>query len=338
MRFLIYGAGAIGGYLGALMTEKGSDVTMVGRGPHREVMATTGLKIEGKGNPERGRIKVNAILPGEEKPPYDVVIVTLKANSVEQNAAHIAPLAGKQGCYVFLQNGLPWWYFDKIASPYAGTKLKSLDPNGVLGRTFPSERVVGGVIFKPIDLYEPGAMRSPNAPTDRIVIGEIDNSANPRLNAISDEFTRAGWRGETSTDIRTVIWSKLTGNAVWNALCALTQASQNEIASYGPTRELAIAVMEEAYAVAKAAGAKIEVNAAKAVGDTANRGPAVSSTLADVRAGRQLELAALNWAIMEMADIMGIPTPNMRNVVACAGMLDQFIVKHRMAVRPVSVG
>jgi 2-dehydropantoate 2-reductase len=337
MRFLIYGAGAIGGYLGALMTEQGNDVTLVGRGPHRDVLATAGLKIEGKGNPERGRIRCNAILAGEEKPPYDVVIVTLKAHSVEPNAAHIAPLAGRDGCYVFLQNGLPWWYFDKITSPYAGTRLKSLDPNGVLERTFPSERVIGGVIFKPIDLYEPGAMRSPNAPTDRIVIGEIDNSANPRLDAIAKVFTQSGWRGEPSTDIRTVIWSKLTGNAVWNALCALTQASQNEIASYPPTRDLAIAVMEEAYAVAKASGAKIEVNATKAVGDTANRAPAVSSTLADVRAGRQLELAALNGAIMEMAEIMGIPTPNMRNVVACAGMLDQFIVKHGMAVRPVAI-
>jgi 2-dehydropantoate 2-reductase len=124
---------------------------------------------------------------------------------------------------------------------------------------------------------------------------------------------------------------------VWNPLCALTQAAANDIASYPPTRDLAIAMMQEAVAVAKAAGAKLSVDAVGAVNNTAARKSAISSTLADVRAGRQLELPALSWAIIEIGDLVGVPTPNLRNVAACAGMLDRYMVGAKMAVQPVKL-
>jgi len=337
MRIIIYGAGAIGGYLGALLSAAGADVTLVGRGKHREVMATQGLKLDDKANPRPDRIKLNAVLPGEEKPPYDVVFVTLKAHQHEPNAERIAALRAKDGCCVFLQNGLPWWYFDRIDSPYAGKALKTLDPEGKLARILPSEHILGGVIFKPIDLYEPGALRFVESPSDRIVIGEVDNRPSARAAAIAQVVTPAGWKTEVSTDIRTAIWTKLVGNAVWNPLCALTQSAANDIASFPPSRDLAIAMMQEAAAVAKAAGAKINVDAEKAVSDVSTRKSPISSTLADVRGGRQLELAALSWSIIEMGEITGVPTPNLRNVAACAGMLDRYIVNSGSAIRPEAI-
>jgi 2-dehydropantoate 2-reductase len=320
-----------------LLSAAGADVTLVGRGRHREVMATQGLKLDNRTNPRPDRIKVNAILPGEEKPPYDVVFVTLKAHAIEANAERIAALRAKGGSIVILQNGLPWWYFDRIDSPYAGRKLKSLDPDGTLERIFPSEHILGGVIFKPVDMYEPGALRFVDAPSDRIVIGEVDNRPSPRGEAIARVVTPAGWKTEVSTDIRTTIWTKLVGNAVWNPLCAITQGAANDIASFAPTRALAIAMMKEAAAVAVAAGAKIKVDAEKAVADTATRKSPISSTLSDVRAGRQLELAALCWSIIEMGEITGVPTPNLRNVAACAGMLDRYIVNSKSAIRPATI-
>lgn len=339
MRMIIYGAGAVGGYLGALLSAAGADVTLVGRGRHRDVMASQGLRLEDRANPgaER-RIRVNVVSPGEEKPPYDAVFVTLKAHQHAPNAERIAALRAKDGCYVILQNGLPWWYFDRIDSPFAGRPLKTLDPDGKLARILPSEHILGGVIFKPIDLYEPGALRHAAAPSDRIVIGEVDNRPSARAEAIAKVVTPAGWKTEVSTDIRTAIWTKLVGNAVWNPLCALTQSAANDIASYPPTRDLAIAMMSEAAAVAKAAGAKISVDAVKAVGDVSTRKSPISSTLADVRAGRQLELAALSWSIIEMGEIVGLPTPNLASVAACAGMLDRYIVGAKAAIQPVAVG
>ena len=175
-------------------------------------------------------------------------------------------------------------------------------------------------------------------PTDRIVIGEVDNSHSARLDAIAKVVGPAGWKTEVSTDIRTAKWNKLVSNAVWNPLCAITQASANAIASYPPSRDLAIAVMNEVITVAKAGGAKVNINAEKTVTDVAGRRATLSSTLADVRAGRQLELSALTWSIIEMGEITGVPTPSLSNLAACAGMLDQYIVNSKSAVRPVPIG
>jgi len=92
MRIVIYGAGAIGGYLGGRLSAAGADVTLVGRGKHREVMAAQGIRFEDRATGKVERTKVHAVLPGEEKPPYDVVFITLKAHHIEPNAERIAAL------------------------------------------------------------------------------------------------------------------------------------------------------------------------------------------------------------------------------------------------------
>lgn len=337
MRYLVYGAGAIGGFLGGILTAAGKDVTLVTRGAHREALASRGLVLKGKRSGRPDPIRVKAVLPGEEQPPYDVVFVTLKAHQIAPSAEHIASLRAKDGCYVFLQNGLPWWYFERIASPYAGTRLKTLDPDGKLARVFPAETIVGGVIFAPADLEAPGVIHMSDLPTDRMVIGEVDNSRSTRLESIAAAVGPAGWTAEISDDIRKSKWSKLISNAVWNPLCALTQAANNQIAAYPPARALATAMMKEALAVAAAVGAKLDVDAEQTVADVVKRPASVSSTLADVRSGRQLELDALSHSIIEMSELTGVPTPNLRNVAACVGVLDRRIVQDGIAVRPVSV-
>ncbi|MCC6533884.1 MAG: 2-dehydropantoate 2-reductase [Burkholderiales bacterium] len=337
MRILIYGAGAIGGLIGGLLAVAGRDVTLVTRGAHREAMAARGLVLHDRSSARSDTIAVHAIEPGEEKPPYDLVFVTLKAHQIAGSAQHIAALRAHDGCFVFVQNGLPWWYFDGIDSPYAGTPLASLDPDGTLARSFPSETVVGAVIFKPLGAAEPGMVSHAPAPSDRLVIGEVDNSLRPRLEAIAGAVGPAGLKTEISTDIRKAKWTKLLSNAVWNPLCALTQARGNNIASYPPTRDLAIAMMREVIAVAAAAGTVLDADPAKIVGDMAKREAPMSSTLVDVRAGRQLELDALDRAIIEIGQLTGVPTPTLNTVVACAGLLDQRIVAERIAIRPVSV-
>ena len=109
MKILVYGAGAIGGYLGAILTAAGEDVTLVARGAQYEALSTRGIRLEG---PKSGRpepIKVKVCKPGEEKGPYDTVFVTLKSQQIAEAAQHIRGLAGKDGVFVFPQNGIPWW-------------------------------------------------------------------------------------------------------------------------------------------------------------------------------------------------------------------------------------
>ncbi|MCC7082381.1 MAG: 2-dehydropantoate 2-reductase [Burkholderiales bacterium] len=337
MRMLIYGAGAIGGYLGAILSAAGRDVTLVTRGAQLEALSTRGLVLKGKRSGRPDPIRVHAVAPGAEEPPYDIVFVTLKAHQIAPAAGHIASLRAHGGCYVFLQNGVPWWYFDRIASPYAGKPLKTLDPDGMLARVFPSDTIVGAVAYLPTTTGGPGVLTVADLPSDRMVIGEVDNSASARTETIAALVGAAGWKSEVSTDIRSAKWNKLVNNAVWNLLCALTQASNNEIAVYPPARDLAKAMMKEAIAVARAVGAKVDVDADAVVDDVASRPAMLSSTLGDVRAGRQLELAALNSAIIEMGELTGVATPQLRSIGACAAVLDQRIVADGVAIRPVSV-
>lgn len=336
MRMIVYGAGAIGGYLGAMLTAAGNDITLVTRGAQRNVLADPGLLIKNRAG-SIGPIRCKTVLPGEERPPYDVVFVTLKAHQIEPAAEHIARLRAKDGCCVFPQNGLPWWYFDCIDSPHAGTRLKTLDPDGKLARVFPAETIVGGVVFLPTTPEAPGVLRLADLPNDRLVIGEIDNSRSARVESIAALVSASGFKCEVSTDIRSAKWGKLVGNSVWNPLCALTQASNNQIAVYPPARELAAAMMKEVLAVAVALGAKVNVDVDKVVEETAKRPAALSSTLGDVRSGRQLELAALDWSIIEMGELAGVPTPNLKAITACAGVLDQRIVQDGIAIRPTPV-
>jgi 2-dehydropantoate 2-reductase len=337
MRILVYGAGSIGGYLGAILADAGEDVTLVARGATYEAMTTRGVILEG---PKSGRpqpIKVKAVRPGEEKGPYDVVFVTLKSHQLAEAAVHVRALGHADTAFVFPQNGLPWWYFDGIQSKYAGTKLRTLDPDGVLGRTFDTRNIIGGIAFKPTDSPGPAHIKLSDPPSDALAMGEVDNRMSERVQTIGDICTRAGWKGAPTDDIRKVKWTKLMSNAVWNTLGVITQATPTESAKFAPTAALATAMMREVIALASAVGTTLDADAARMVEEAARRPSVPNSTLQDVRVGRSLELDALINVLLEMGEITGTPTPNLSVVAACAGMVNHKIIHDKVAVRQVKL-
>ena len=337
MRILVYGAGAIGGYLGAILSAAGEDVTLVARGAAYEAMTTRGVILEGPSSGRPQPIQVRAVQPGEEKPPYDLIFVTLKSHQLPAAAAHVRALGGKDATFVFPQNGLPWWYFDGIESAYKGTRLKTLDPDGVLSRTFDTACIVGGVAFKPTDLLAPAHIRLADSPADSLALGEVDNRMSERLQTIANVVTRAGWKGVPGSDIRTVKWNKLLSNAVWNMLGVVTQATPTEAASFAPTAVLALAMTREVIALANAAGSPLHVDAERLVADVTKRVSLPTSTLQDVRAGRTLELDALINVLLEISALTGVAAPNLSVVAACANMVNQRIMHDGVAVRPVKL-
>lgn len=338
MKILVYGAGAIGGYLGAILSAAGEDVTLVARGATYDAMTTRGVILEG---PKSGRpepIKVRAVRPGEEKPPYDLIYVTLKSHQLPQAAPQVRALGGKDAIFVFPQNGIPWWQFDGMESKYRGTRLKTLDPEGVLARTFASGNIIGGVAFKPTDSPGPAHIKLADSATDSLTIGEIDNRMSDRLQAIAKISSNAGWTGTPVADIRKVKWTKLLSNAVWNTLGVVAQATPKEAASFPPTAALAVAMIREVTALAHACGTPLQVDAEKIVSDVTQRVGLPTSTLQDVRAGRSLELDALINVLLEIGQLTGVATPNLSVVAACANFVNQCVVANGLAVRPVKVG
>lgn len=337
MRILVFGAGAVGGYIGGILAAAGADVTLVARGAQHDALKQRGLILEGKTSGRPDPIRVRVCRPGEEKPPYDLVIVGLKSHQIAGAAAHMVKLLARDGMMLLGQNGLPYWYFEKLDSPLRGSRIESLDPGGVLARTIPIDAVIGGVMNKPADLVEPGRIRLADQPTDRLAIGELDNRITPRLAAIKAVVEPADWPVVVSDDIRAVKWRKLMSNGVFNPLAALTQSTHRQIGDFEPTRRIARWMVEEVLAVAASVGVKPDMNADQMIDDVRKRVGILSSTLQDVRFGRELELDALINSVIDMGRLTGVPTPFLEVAAACAGLLNRRIVDDGVAFAPAAV-
>src|SRR5579863_7172847 len=109
MRFLIAGAGAIGGYIGAKLAKAGEDVTLFARGPHLAAMQEKGLRVVGTEDNFEVRPRVIGSLG--DAGPMDVIFLGVKAHGLTQLAPQIRPLIAEETTVVSTQNGVPWWYF-----------------------------------------------------------------------------------------------------------------------------------------------------------------------------------------------------------------------------------
>ena len=337
MRILIYGAGAVGGFIGGILTAAGADVTLVARGSHHDAMKQRGLILEGKTSGRPDPIRVRVCRPGEEQPPYDLIIVGLKSHQIAGAAAHMVRLMAKDGAILLGQNGLPYWYFEKLDSPLRGSRLPAVDPDGALATTIPIDAVICGVVFKPVDLVEPGRIRLADQPTDRLVIGELDNRITPRLSKIKAVVDAAGWPVVVSDDIRAVKWRKLMSNGVFNPLAAITQSTHRQIGDFEPTRRVARLMVDEVLAVAASVGIRPDMNAEQMIDDVRKRVGILSSTLQDVRFGRELELGALIDAIIDVGRLTHVATPFLEVASACAALLNRRIVDDGVAFAPAVV-
>src|SRR5882757_4893101 len=155
MQICIFGAGAVGSHFAVRLALAGHDVSCVMRGAHLEAVKANGLTLR------VGDAEFSARVRASDDPaalgPQDVVISTLKANSLSSLATGLPPLLRDDTAVVFAQNGIPWWYElglppDQPPPPDLGF----LDPGGVLRAAVSQQRVVGGVIFSSNELVAPG--------------------------------------------------------------------------------------------------------------------------------------------------------------------------------------
>ena len=143
-RICVFGAGAIGGLIGARLAMKGeAEVSLVARGPHLAAIRANGLTLKQAG-------ETHVVLPiatddPRELGPQDFIILALKAHGVQSVIGHIQPLIGKDTAILFAQNGLPWWYFHGIGGPFEGTRLQSVDPGGEIWNRIRPEPALGCV-------------------------------------------------------------------------------------------------------------------------------------------------------------------------------------------------
>jgi 2-dehydropantoate 2-reductase len=230
-----------------------------------------------------------------------------------------------------MQNGLPWWYFQKAGGEYDGRRIECLDPDGRLAAHVEVDRILGCVVFPAGEIVSPGVVRHTEG--NRFPLGELDGSDSERARALVEMFTRAGFKSFVLDDIRAEIWLKLLGNLSFNPISALTHATLADICQYPPSRALAESLMEEAQAVANSLGISLRVSIEKRIAGAEKVGRHKTSMLQDVEAGRGLELEAIMGAVVELARLTGIATPGIDTIYALAKLLDKTMREDRGAVR-----
>ncbi|MGE5117521.1 MAG: 2-dehydropantoate 2-reductase [Betaproteobacteria bacterium] len=336
MRITVAGAGAIGGYLGAALSVAGEDVTFLARRQNLAAINARGFRLVLEDGSERHAANVRAVQDPADAGPQDAVLLCVKAHQVKDLLPALSALFGPDTMVVTMINGVPWWYFHKLAGPYEGRRLESVDPGGIVGAAIEPERVVGGIVYPAAELVEPGVVRVVEG--NRFSLGEPDGSRSARVEALSQALMRAGLKAPVSRDIRSELWVKLWGNLSFNPISALTHATLAAICRFPPTRALAAAMMTEAQAVAEKLGVRFKVTLEQRIAGAEAVGAHKTSMLQDVEAGRALELEALVGAVVELGRITGTPTPTIDAVYALARLLADTLAAGRSRLAPQPLG
>ena len=305
MKIAIFGAGAIGGFLGVKLLQAGADVTFIARGPHLEAMQTRGVTLTSGG--ESVTLRPRCTSEPAEAGPQDYVFVTLKAHALPAAAAQIAQLLGAETALVTGINGIPYWYFYGLEGPYRDRRVESVDPGGRLWELLPPARVIGSVVYPAAEVVEPGVITHLDG--DRVTLGEPDGSKSARVQALSKLMIQAGLKAPVRPRIRDELWVKLWGNLAFNPLSALTGATLDRLAGPGELRTVSRTMMVEAQAVAEALGVRFLIDVDQRIQGAAEVGAHKTSMLQDLERGRPLEIDALLGAVVELGRLVGKPMP-----------------------------
>jgi len=252
--------------------------------------------------------------------PVDYVFLGLKAYSYPDCGPLVEPLLHERTAIVAGQNGIPWWYFHKLAGPYEGRRIEAVDPGGATSAVLPPERAIGCVVYPASVIESPGVIR--HLEGTRFSIGEPSGEITARCTALSEAMIAGGLKSPVEASLRDDIWIKLMGNAAFNPISALTGATMAEIYEHGPTRQVVAQVMEEILDIAARVGSKPEMTVERRLRGAGKVGHHKTSMLQDLEAGKPLEIDAIIGAVVELAGLTGVPAPALRYVHAAVSLLD----------------
>ena len=313
MKFCIYGAGAIGGYLAVELALAGQEVCVIARGAHLKAIQERGLTLQ-----IQGREKVAKVAADSDPRvfgPQDMVICALKAHQAFENAESFAPLLGPGTAVVTAMNGIPWWYFYKSGGRFEGRSLQTVDPGGRQWNCIGPERAIGCVVEPACEVVAPGVIA--HHQFNRFIIGEPDGSRSSRVLELSSALSKAGFDAPVRDNIRWNIWLKLWGNVCFNPISALTGATLGRMIGNPALRALCKTMMLETQAVNEALDVHIPTEMmdrrfAAAASATDHK----MSMLQDLERGRSLEIDALVGAVQELGRLAGVETPMVDAVLA----------------------
>jgi 2-dehydropantoate 2-reductase len=312
VKIAIFGAGAIGGFLGVKLAQAGADVTFIARGPHLAAMQANGVALRSNG--ETVIVHPRCVGSAAEAGIQDYVVVTLKAHGLPGAAPQISTMMGPESALVTGINGIPYWYFYGLDSPYRDRVVESVDPGGKLWDVLHPRQAIGCVVYPAAEVTEPGVIEHTYG--DRFTLGEPDGSRSPRIEVLSKLMIAAGLKAPVRPKIRDELWVKLWGNLAFNPISALTAATLDRITGDDGLRALCRGMMLEAKTVAEALGVRFAIDVDKRIAGGAEVGVHKTSMLQDLERGRPMEIDALLGAVVELGAVVGETMPLCQSVLA----------------------
>ena len=305
MKICIYGAGAIGGWIGARLAAIGESVSVVARGATLAALQEHGLRLKQEGQLLQAPMQAadSAAALGVQ----DLVVVAVKAPALAEVARGIAPLLGPHTMVLTAMNGVPWWFFQGFGGAYQGTQLQAVDPGGAIAAAIPAQHIIGCVVHASCALQAPGVVQHHFG--NKLILGEPAGGSSERLQHLAALLSRAGFEASVSDQIQREAWYKLWGNMTVNPVSALTGATTDLIMGDPLVRDFISSVMLEAREI----GARIGIPIAQQPEDrhavTRKLGAFKTSMLQDVEAGKPVELDALVSVVRDLGVLTGVPTP-----------------------------
>ncbi len=312
MKVCIFGAGAIGGFLGVQLADSGAHVSLVARGPHLAAMRERGVRLLIDGAERTARLACTD--DPAELGPQDWIVIALKAHSIPDAVDSMAPLIGPRTSVVTASNGLPYWFFAGETRFNGLNRLKGIDPDGKQLRILGRHRAVGCVTLPATEMIAPGVIRHEHG--RKFPIGEPDGSHSRRIEELRDLFAAGGLEAPIRDDIRDEIWLKLWGNLCVNPISALTHATLDVITLDPGTRAICRAMMMEARAVGERLGLRLRVDVERRLDAAGAVGAHKMSMLQDSLHGRPMEVEALVGVVAELGRITGLPMPTTDTILA----------------------
>jgi 2-dehydropantoate 2-reductase len=319
MKICIFGAGAIGGFIGTRLAATGADVSAIARGATAQALRAHGWRLDSAG------ARVNAPARVAQAPSelgaQDLVVVAVKGPALAGVAEAIAPLLREDTIVLTAMNGVPWWFFEGFGGEFEGTRLASIDPGGLIAAAIPAHHVVGCVVHAACTTPEPGLTL--NKVGNRLIVGEPSGGASSRVAKLAELLGAAGFEVQLSACIQRDIWYKLWGNMTMNPVSALTGATADRVLDDALANGFCHAVMREAQDIGARIGCTIAETAAQRNLVTRKLGAFKTSMLQDVEAKRPVEIDVLLSAPREIGAAIGVATPFMDALLGLARLQAQ---------------
>jgi 2-dehydropantoate 2-reductase len=312
MKVCVYGAGAIGGYLGVALAESGADVSLIARGPHLAAMRANGVRLQIDGGERVARVACTD--DPRELGIQDYVFISLKAHSVPGVVEAMRPLLGPDTAVVTAVNGIPYWYFYKHGGALEGSVVEAVDPGGLQWRVLTPARAIGCVVYPATEVIAPGVIK--HVYGSKFPLGEPGGVRTERLERLQRQLEAGGLEAPIRDNIRDEIWLKLWGNLCFNPISALTHATLDLIVGDPGTRAVARAMMLEAQAIAEKLGVHFRVDVERRINGAGAVGAHKTSMLQDLELGRPMEIDPLVTVVQELGRRTGLPTPTIDVVLS----------------------